>query len=265
MKAGCLSLDTTLSCGQAFRWHRDGGEWHGVVSGKAISVMQDEGDLYFKGCSERFLFRYLSMDADYAGLRRKARNDPALLRAMGKYPGLRILRQDPWEMLVSYICSANNSIPNIQRCVESIAEKYGSKADGAFDAFAFPQPGQMADATEAQLRALKLGFRAPFVRDAVGLVNDGWNLYGLGKLGYADAKRELMTLNGVGEKIADCICLFAFGFGEAVPVDVWTRRACEKAYKCKSDDDIRALMRKKYGHHAGWAQEYLFHYARMKQ
>jgi N-glycosylase/DNA lyase len=255
-------LDTTLSCGQAFRWHRDGKEWHGVVSGKAIAIMQDGDDLYYKGCSERFLSRYLSMDADYSRLKRKALNDRSLKRAMDAYPGLRILRQDPWETLVSYICSANNSIPNIQRCVEGIAEKYGSRAIGAFDAFAFPSAGELADATEAQLRRLKLGFRAPYVRDAVGLVNDGWDLYGLPKLGYDEAKRELMTLNGVGEKVADCVCLFAFGFGEAVPVDVWARRACEKAYKCKGDDDIRSFMRKRFGANAGWAQEYLYHYAR---
>ncbi len=265
MDAKCLSLDTTLSCGQAFRWHKHGEEWHGIVSGKAISVMQDGKQLHYNGCSERFLFRYLSMDADYACLRRKARKDPPLLMAMDAYPGLRILRQDPWETLVSYICSANNSIPNIQRCVENIAGKYGSRAGGAFEAFAFPQPGQMADATEKQLRSLKLGFRAPYVRDAVGLMNDGWDLYGLGRFGYENAKRELMTLNGVGEKIADCVCLFAFGFGEAVPIDVWARRACKESYKCTGDDSIRAFMRKKFGAHAGWAQEYLFHYARMKQ
>ena len=265
MRARNISLDTTLSCGQAFRWHKHGDKWHGVVSGKAIEVEQEGNGLKHRGCSQRFLERYLALDTDYSGLRRKARANKPLLRAMDKYPGLRILRQDPWEALVSYLCSSNNSIPSIQRCVENIAMEYGPKADGAFSAYAFPKPEEMSRATEKKLRALKLGFRAPFVHDLIGLVNDaGWDVYGLGRLGYENAKKELMTLHGVGEKVADCVCLFAYGFGEAVPVDVWARRACQKALRCKSDDDIRVAMQKKFGAHAGWAQEYLYHYERNK-
>jgi N-glycosylase/DNA lyase len=264
MKTNCLSLDHSLGCGQAFRWHKHGDAWHGVVSGKAIELRQDGKELLVSGCSDRFAERYLSLDADYNALRRKAQKDPVLTKAMDAFPGLRVLRQDPWETLISYMCSSNNSIPNITRCVERIAEEYGSKAEGAFDAFAFPTPEQMDGVTEKQLRKLSLGFRAEFVRDAVGLVNDGWDLYGLAKLGYDRAKAELITLDGVGEKIADCVCLFAFGFGEAVPVDVWTRRAFREYYKCRDDAHIRAFARERFGAYAGWVQEFLYHYRRMK-
>ena len=255
----CFNIALCLDCGQAFRWSQnENGEWEGVASGKYLRIKQ-EGDTVtlFNTTEEDFnsLWRtYFDLERDYPEiLRTLSANE--VLKTAGEYAyGIRILRQEPWEALCSFIISQNNNIPRIKGIVERLCENFGDKiADGVYS---FPSAQKIASLTLEDLAILRSGFRAKYILDAAKKVASGEIvLEELRNMPLDTARAELVKIYGVGEKVADCTLLFGLSHINAFPKDVWIKRATQKLFdgvlpECATD-------------YAGIAQQYIFHYARM--
>ena len=183
--------------------------------------------------------------------------------------GLRLLRQDPWECLASFILSSTKQIIQIRQIVGLLCERYGdplAPAMGLPQACAFPSPPRLAELTEIDLRACKMGFRAPYLLATARAIASGqFDLAKIFQLEVSAAREELMLLPGVGRKIADCVLLFAYGFQSAFPVDVWVVKALQSLYFPRRRVSLKRLHHfagSHFGPHAGLAQQYLFHYVR---
>jgi N-glycosylase/DNA lyase len=234
-----------------------------LIAGDKIIKLKQEGNvLFFEGCSRKFINNYLALEEDYGRIIKSLQKDKFVAEAIKRYRGLRICRQDPWECLISFICSSASNIPKIQKNISKLAQSFGRKIKNK--AHAFPTRDEIKSLRT--IRSCGCGFRSPYIFEAAKKADEKW-LNSLRKLPYETAKKELMKLNGVGEKVADCVLLFSLGFGEAFPVDVWVKRVMEELYfnnKKTSEKKIREFARKKWGKHAGYAQEFLYHYRRNK-
>ena len=209
------------------------------------------------------------MDNDYGLIKQSViKADGALKTAVDEKSGIRILNQDFFETLISFIVSQNKSIPQIKQCVKNISHRFGDEVIGyngeAF--YVFPDVQRLHDATEEELRECKVGFRAPYIKNATEAVYSGAvTKEKLDELDIAQARELLMTIKGVGEKVANCVLLFGLGRREAFPVDVWMKRIMEQMYfdgKDTKKQDIEAFAVNKFGDLGGYAQQYLFDYAR---
>lgn len=281
-----LDLAISLRMGQAFRWQTDGnGCFSGVVHGQFIQIRKvRDGLLEFRGQPgtdaeiARILKCYLRLDDDitaiYADL---ANHGPKIGGLVKKYPGLRILRQEPWECLVSYLCSANNNVCQISRLVERISKKFGTpiSLDGE-TRYSFPTPERLAGEPN-RLKELRLGLnRAPNIcRAARRIVGGDLDLEVLKSVSYSDAKCWLMEYdrkgkkpaNGIGDKIADCVLLFSLDKPQAFPIDTHIRSAlasCFPGEKSLSDAKLRDLALKRFGPYAGYAGQFLFYEERQR-
>jgi N-glycosylase/DNA lyase len=279
-------LATTLDSGQAFRWQFHDGSWTGIVGKHEVRLTQTRDGLRAETASPvadwQWLRDYLQTDVDLAAVLKTFPDDDPMRAAVASCRGLRVLRQDPWECLASFILSSTKQIVQIRQIVAQLCERFGeplarcsvepparfNSARGRTLQFAFPSPERIATVTEAELRTCKMGFRAPHLLAAARRIADGkFDLDRLRHLPLAEARAELMTLRGVGHKIADCVLLFAYGFDGAFPVDVWVERALRELYfprRRVSAKRLRELAATHFGPHAGYAQQYLFHYMRTK-
>ncbi len=264
-----FDLSRTLGCGQVFRWETVDGWWQGVVGDRAVRIRQDGPVLTFEGADGAFVADYFRLALDLDAVLASVDRDPAIGAAIRRCRGLRIVRQPPWECLVSYICATNTNIPAVRRRVSLLAERYGEEIEGAFGtAYTFPAAEMLAEAGCEELRDCRLGYRAGAVREAArwAAENPDW-AERIAALPCEDARQELMRLRGVGPKAADCVLLFAFGRYESFPVDVWIRRIMAQAYlpelgggACTPAeyDRIRRFARAYFGRYAGYAGEYLY-------
>jgi N-glycosylase/DNA lyase len=216
-----------------------------------------------------WLQRYLQVDVELGPVLTSFPPDPALRTAVAACPGLRLLRQDPWECLASFILSSTKQIRQIRQIIERLCAGYGEAVAVPADhepAFAFPGPERLAACSEAELRACRAGFRAPYLLEAARRVAAGTlDLPALANQPVNEARATLMSLPGVGRKIADCVLLFAYGFATVFPVDVWVLRALRELYFPRRRLTPRALLEfseTHFGPQAGYAQQYLFHYMR---
>lgn len=266
-------LAATLDGGQAFRWERRAGGWEGVVAGRWVRLEERPGGLRAETAAPTpdwsWLREYLRLDDDLPAILATFPDEAPLRAAVTACRGLRLLRQEPWEGLASFMLSATKQIVQIRQCVALLCERFGEPVavpPGHAPAFAFPAPARLAACTEAELRACKMGFRAPRLRAAAEAVANGrLDLGALHGLPCPTARAELLQLAGVGRKIADCVLLFAYGFQEAFPVDVWVLKALRELYFPKRRPQparLRHFSETHFGPHAGYAQQYLFHYVR---
>ena len=221
--------------------------------------------------TERLLRAYFRLDDDIAQIYEEICVDRRVAAMVNRYPGLRILRQEPWECTVAFICSATSNIPRIHQNMESMADHLGQplELDGEVR-HTFPTAQQLASAGETTLRELGLGFRAPYVISTAHQVVDGsLDLYELIGLPYPETKARLMDCYGIGAKIADCIAVFSLEKLEAFPVDVWVRRALAEWYfpmqKKPPDRAMVEWAQSYFGRYAGYSQQYLFHGRRMQK
>ena len=266
-----FSLDSTLACGQAFRWDRaENGWWYGVVSGNAVRIRQEGLRLSYEGVSREFVRDYFSLDSDLTAIFELIDRDPFIHSAITRCRGLRIVRQPPWECLISYTIATNSNIPTIRRRIAAVAERFGRaiRFEGR-TFYSFPEPGDISCGNEGELSCCRLGYRQPFVfRNACGIPDrEAWEKT-LSALPYEETREELMKCTGIGPKAADCISLFAFQKYESFPVDVWIRRIMGDHYPVPTDpgkslskkeyDTIRRFGREYFGEYCGYAQEYLF-------
>ncbi len=276
-------LEVTLCCGQVFRWDKLGDWWYGVAREKVFKVRQVGDEFEFSNVDRRFVERYFSLDANLAEIAQSVNRDPHIAKAIKEYWGLRLIRQDPWECLISYICATNKSIAAIKQMLNNLSRKFGKKMvfDG-YEFFTFPECKSLASATEKELLACSLGYRAKYVLETSRKIfKNSLDLEALKRQPYAEAKEELMAFAGVGPKVADCVLLFSLGKTEAFPIDVWMKRVLLNHYSDKlrielvkklsepkgfSRGDYERLgtfAREYFGKYAGYAQEYLYHYERM--
>jgi N-glycosylase/DNA lyase len=266
-------LATTLASGQAFRWRQQDRWWAGVIGTHWVRLRADPSSITAETAEPvsdwDWLTHYLQLDLDLSEVVRSFPDDEPMRAAVDACRGLRLLRQDPWECLASFILSSTKQIVQIRQITSLLCERYGeprSAAPGWPAAFAFPSPARLARVTEADLRACKMGFRAPYLLATASLIAGGqFDLARLHPLPVEVARAELMQLPGVGRKIADCVLLFAYGFRSAFPVDVWVLKALQQLYFPRRRINRARLLRfsaEHFGLNAGYAQQYLFHYMR---
>ncbi len=258
-----FNLKHTLESGQYFRYTVKDGLYTVVRGQRFFRVRQDGETLLYEGADLWFLREFLALDQDYATIERSLRRDRRLGEALDAYPGLRILRQDPWECTAAFITSIASNIPRITGNVNDMAHEYGLPIRlGNERSHTFPRPDRLDD--EAALRRLKLGFRAAYLVQAARLARSGI-LEEIASQSYDDAKDTLMVIPGVAEKVADCVLLFAYGRLNAFPVDTWIRKVMIRMFfkgRKVPDRAIRDFASERWGDLAGVAQQYLYHWSR---
>jgi len=268
-------LDSTLTSGQAFRWRRDARGWVGVVGSHWVRLQSDESSITAETNSTTqdwsWLCDYLQLDLDLRQVLLTFPDDEPMHGAVTACRGLRLLRQDHWECLASFILSSTKQIVQIQQIISLLCERHGERLNVPpphAAAFTFPSASQLARATEAELRSCKMGFRAPYLLETARQIAGGqFDLARLHQLPADIARTELMKLPGVGRKVADCVLLFAYGMQQAFPVDVWVMRGLRQLYFPRRRVSLRRLHHfaaTHFGPNAGYAQQYLFHYVRTK-
>jgi N-glycosylase/DNA lyase len=280
--SGSFDLDVTLCCGQAFRWSKQGGWWYGVARGKVFKIRQIGDELDFENVGSDFVENYFGLEDDLSKILSQICKDKHIKAAIDAFKGLRILRQDPWECLISYICATYKNITAIKQMLFNLSKKFGEKIgfDG-YDFYMFPTSERLAKASVKELAQCGLGYRAQYVSETAKMVYETcFKFERLRKMRYEEAREELLNFSGVGLKVADCVLLFSLGKLKAFPVDVWIKRAILKYYATyfpsgfvrkissrksltRSDYEKLSLFGRRYfGEYAGYAQEYLYHYER---
>ena len=269
-------LAATLTSGQAFRWRMNGNGWVGVI-GRRWVRLRSGADSITAETSEpvsdwSWLSHYLQLDLNLAEILATFPDDEPMRAAVQACRGLRLLRQDPWECLASFILSSTKQILQIQQIIQLLCERFGDPLPAPPEfgpAHSFPSPARLAAAEESELRACKMGFRAPFLLAVAGQLASGqFDPAQLRRLPVETARAELLKLPGVGRKIADCALLFSFGCQEAFPVDVWVAKALRQLYFPRRKVNLPRLHRfaaTHFGPNAGFAQQYLFHYMRTRR
>jgi N-glycosylase/DNA lyase len=267
------ALAATLTSGQAFRWRERAGGWEGVVAGRWVRLRQTDDGIAAETAAPqqdwRWLSDYLQAGLDLNSVLHTFPDDEPMRASVAACRGLRLVRQDPWECLASFILSSTKQIVQIQQIVELLCERFGTALatpHGNRPARSFPSAERLAATTEAELRACKMGFRAPNLLAVARKVADrDIDLHALHSCSVEEARERLTELPGVGPKIANCVLLFAYGFQQAFPVDVWVMKALRQLYFPKRRPSPRRLDRfvaTHFGPNAGYAQQYLFHYVR---
>lgn len=254
-----LDLEQTLDCGQSFRWEKqDDGSFSGVAFDKFVNISLDGTDMIIKNAVEadrELWFDYFDLALDYGKIREDISEMNPVLKEAAKYaPGIRILRQEPYEALCTFIISQNNNIKRIKGIVGRLCESFGDEIEDGV--YGFPSAKRLAEQTPDDLAPLRAGFRNRYIIDSAKKVASGEVDLELCKTAdYEAARAELMKITGVGVKVADCTLLFGMHRVEAFPVDVWMKRAMEKLFPGMTAAD--------FGEYAGIAQQYIFHYSRM--
>ncbi len=271
-----LSLKQIHESGQAFRWIAlSEDEYIAIHEDKWVRVKQEKDHLNFKHASKRELSKvwtaYFDLDRDYSSIRKSYRGlDGYLDEAMDYGEGIRILKQDLLEIIITFIISANNHISRIKMSIEKISRFAGRRlgeVEGK-EILAFPTLEALTRIGDEQWAQVKLGYREAYIRKSLQAIkNKEVDLKKLEKMNTLDAKKELMKLSGVGDKVADCILLYGMGRMDTFPVDVWMKRVMNRHYNVPEDESIRTIRQKGmevFGETAGIAQQYLFYYERMK-
>lgn len=261
--------ETILFCGQAFRWQKEGQRYVGVAHGRVLCMEKTRDGICLYPVTrkeyEDIWEEYFDFKRDYAAVKQCYTGDGVLEKGMEYACGMRVLNQQPFETMISFIISANNNIKRITGIIEKLCVRFGQKLSfEGREYYAFPSPAALAGATEEELKACGAGYRAAYILSAAQAVCTGFDLDALKKLPYEEAKERLTEIKGIGKKVADCILLYSLGFAQAFPLDVWIKRAIFNVYgySGKNDKELNAYIRKKFGEHAGLAQQYLFHYVR---
>lgn len=257
--------DLIFDCGQCFRWHLQGdGSYTGIAGDKVANVKFEKGTLEIKGpClregdlkEEAFWRNYFDLDRDYGAIRKALKaKDPIMQKAAQCGKGIRILRQDRWETLVSFIISANNNIGRIKKNIESLARERGRYLGEYMGRkfFTLPSPEVLKKCTEEDLAPCRLGYRSKYLIETAKIVNDD-----NGRV----IEEKLNDYCGVGPKVGHCISLFAFSRFDSFPIDVWVKRIMEELYGLKTKKEMEVFAEKAFGENRGIAQQYLFYYMR---
>lgn len=264
-----FNLRDIFECGQCFRWNEtDDNTYIGIAFGKVIEVKVIEKDLYIYNATkeevENIWIDYFDLTRDYGIIKEELSKDPLLAEAIEFGKGIRLLKQDPFELIISFIISANNRIPMIKRAIDKISQRWGEKIEYKGNTYyTFPTIDRLRSATEEELKDCGVGFRGKYIKSTVETLNN--DMINEMLLANDDQCHKLLQkLSGIGPKVADCIMLFSMEKYSAFPVDVWVKRAMQHFYLAPdvSLPKIREFAKDKFGKYAGFAQQYLFYYAR---
>lgn len=269
--ADSFNISQILECGQCFRFTKiEDYKYRIIAMQKILYIEQVERDIKFYPCTkedfESIWIKYFDLNKNYNEIKNLLSNDDVLKKAINYASGIRILNQETWECLISFIISQNNRIPMIKQVVENISKKYGNCIDSDF--YSFPTLEQLSRATEEELKECKTGFRAKYIFNAIQMVESGEiHLNKFSTMTTEDIRENLMKIKGVGPKIADCVLLFSQGRTEVFPTDVWIKRVMQHFYFEKETGikEIHQYAYDKFGNLAGIAQQYLFNYARQEK
>lgn len=265
-EAADFNLEVTMDSGQVFGFVKQGGAvYRGDIGGQNISFYRKNNRLFWDQCiSEKTLRRYFDLDRDLSPVYRALKADPKLVAAYNSLRGLRLIQQDPWQGLAGFILSSNNNVKRIQRIWSAMIEYYSTKRKSGV--MGFPSAREIADTHENTLRQLGLGYRAPFLwASSVFVANNPQCFEYIREESYERALEKVLCFPGIGPKVADCVLLYAFQKYEAFPVDVWILKIVRRLYfnnRKVSEDRVRSFAQARWGEHAGYIQQYLFHGAR---
>ncbi|MBR3818819.1 MAG: DNA-3-methyladenine glycosylase 2 family protein [Clostridia bacterium] len=254
----CFDLALTLDCGQAFRWVRiDEDEWHGVAFSRPLTLKKTEKGIEFIGTTkedfESIWISYFDLERDYGTLCRRFTADRYLAEAVDTCYGIRLLRQEPWEAICSFIISQNNNIPRIKGIIDRLCRLLGEPLGN--DDYSFPSAQKIAEVGIEALAPIRAGFRAKYIIDAAEKVANGEiDIEKIYALTIDEGRDELIKIKGVGEKVAQCSLLYGFGKVDAFPVDVWVKRIMSELYPDGLPECTNGVR--------GIAQQYLFHWRR---
>lgn len=253
----CLSLPLTLDCGEAFRWEeQEDGSWSGAAYGKYLNIKEENSNFILKDTSledfENVWRNYFDLDRDYAAICAKLKEDELVRETIDEYYGIRILNQEPWEALVSFVISQQNNIKRIKGIIKRLCDTYGEEICDGWHAF--PTSKTLSSLSVEDFEAIGLGYRAKYVKKLADDVESGViDLAEIKAMDLDDAKKTLLSIYGVGEKVANCALLFGFQFIRCFPVDVWMKRVLQ--YYPNGLPEC-------FSGYEGIAQQYLFHWAR---
>lgn len=268
-----FNIKQILECGQCFRWEKVGElNYIGVANGRVIEVIQEDDKVTILNTNEEdfnnIWLDYFDLKRDYSEIKAGLAHDEILGKSVEYGYGIRLLNQEHFELLISFIISARNSIPSIMKTIKKISEKWGTPIEYKGNTYyTFPTPEQLKDATEEEIKETGASFRSKYIVDTIAKVNENsydFDLERISKLNTDECHVALQNFKGVGSKVADCIMLFSMRKYSAFPVDVWVKRAMIFFYGAEdaSLNKIRIFARDKFGELAGFAQQYLFYYAR---
>jgi len=261
-----LDLDLTLSCGQTFRWRRSGDSWHGILGSNFVTlrqrgrVLEIDSDLDAKR-AVAMVKEHLRAGDDIPRIQRSLSKDPVLAKGVRRARGLRIVKMDEWECLVSFVLATYANIPRITKMVEALCSRFGEEV--ASGVYAFPDIRHLGQASVKELEGCGLGYRAKYLRSLCSSISSR-DIRRMKRMSFEDLREELLGLPGVGNKVADCVALFGFGRLEAFPIDVWMERSLARLYGVKGNyGKLRTFASERFGEYAGYAQEYLYYNERL--
>lgn len=266
-----FNIEEILECGQCFRFEKIENMHYTIVAySRVLNIKQVDNKVEFYPCNkedfEKIWIDYFDLNTDYNKIKDSLKNDPIVKKAIEYAEGIRILNQEPFECLISFIISQNNRIPMIKQVIKNISKKYGVKCG---ENYLFPILEQLKVATPEELKLCKTGFRDKYILDAIQNIESGnVILEDLFNISSEDAKEQLLKIKGVGTKVADCTLLFSLKKNDVFPTDVWVKRVMEYFYFNEEDTSIKKIhsfAKEKWGDLAGYAQQYLFYYARSER
>lgn len=265
-----FNLCQTFDCGQCFRWDRIDGGYRGIAFGRPLKITQEEDTVTLHGTSmsdwENIWHAYFDMKRDYGAVKSALSADSIMYDAVNFGSGIRILNQEPFECLISFIISASNNIPRIKKIISLLCENFGKRIEYMGNTYyTFPDAETISSLSIEDLSVIKAGFRDKYILNAAKCVSAGMiDLDALKKASAPYAKSELLKLSGVGNKVAECVLLFSLEKYSSFPVDVWIKRIMEYCYFDgeQTKETISAFAQERFGELGGFAQQYLFYWAR---
>ena len=266
-KFQAINVESTINSGQVFLWNKIGKKWYGV-DGENILVIDEKTTKFSKNQKEFIFFRE---NDNFEEILSYLKKDKIVKKALGTFPGIRLLRQDPFQCYISFIVSSNSNIPNIKTRLQNLCKKFGKqKKIESKEFFVFPEAKVISKASISEILGCGVGYRAKAIKNASDMVvKNEIDFENLKKMDYHDAKQELLKVLGIGNKVADCILLFSLEKSEAFPLDRWMLRILQKYYSNRfqlttktitnnSYDDIHQKIVEYFGKYAGYSQQYLF-------
>jgi len=265
-----FSLNASLECGQFFQWERLGNGYVVQRGAEIFYIRQEDEFLAYSPLAGRVgtddLIHFFRLDDDLVSIFNHWSDDALIRRIYHKFRGLRILRQDPWECTLSFLCSMASNIPRITRNLKTLARQYGTPVETPIGTFyRLPSPEELNEASLEDLYAAGLGFRAKYISGLLPAMRNGFSFQMVASQDYYNARDHLTAFHGIGEKIADCVQLFSLDYLEAFPVDTWIRQVLHRYYfspEIRSPRKLGTLAREHFGAFGGYAQQYLFHAAK---
>ena len=266
-KFQAINVESTINSGQVFLWNKIGKKWYGV-DGENILVIDEKTTKFSKNQKEFIFFRE---NDNFEEILSYLKKDKVVKKALGTFPGIRLLRQDPFQCYISFIVSSNSNIPNIKTRLQNLCKKFGKqKKIESKEFFVFPEAKVISKASISEILGCGVGYRAKAIKNASDMVvKNEIDFENLKKMNYHDAKQELLKVLGIGNKVADCILLFSLEKSEAFPLDRWMLRILQKYYSNRfqlttktltnnSYDDVHQKIVDYFGKYAGYSQQYLF-------